>query len=193
MKHKAILLFGPPGSGKGTQGKALGILPGYRHVATGDLFRALDPQGALAQEVRSYSSRGALAPDDLAVRVWEDNVNHWIAKKQYITGEDVLILDGIPRNLRQAELLHEKIHVLKIVELVISDPEIIVARLKNRACTQGREDDADETIIRNRLQVYQDETAAALKYYPSNLIVQVNGNQSVMTVLSNIAASIAQD
>ncbi|MFH1761443.1 MAG: nucleoside monophosphate kinase [bacterium] len=189
-KHKAVLLFGPPGSGKGTQGKALGMLPGYRHIATGDLFRALDPESDLAKEAKSYSSRGALAPDDLAIRVWEDQVKKWEASGEYVFGREIMILDGIPRNHKQARLMDDNISVSRIIELVIPDDSIIITRLKGRARKEGREDDAREEVIRNRLDVYKKETAETLKFYNPSIIARINGNQSIMGVLADIAKTL---
>jgi adenylate kinase len=190
VKHKAVLLFGPPGSGKGTQGKALGILPGFRHIATGDLFRALDHESDLAKEVRSYSSRGALAPDDLAVRIWEDQIRKWQATGEYKTGEEIMVLDGIPRNYNQAKLMEDKISVGKIIELQIPDDDVIIQRLRSRALKEGREDDAKVEVVQNRLNVYKQETAETLKFYNDELIVKINGDQSIIAVLADIARAL---
>lgn len=189
--NKAVLLFGPPGSGKGTQGKALGVLPGYRHIATGDLFRAIDPKSDLAKEVKSYSSRGALAPDDLAIRVWENQTNKWIKEGSYSPGKDIIILDGIPRNYHQALLMKDKINVIKILELYLPNEEVLVQRLKNRAIKEGRDDDAKENVIKHRLKVYHSETESTLKFYDNSIVVRVNADQSVTAVLADIAKSLA--
>jgi len=172
--YRAILLFGAPGVGKGTQGQRIGRLPGYRHVSTGELFRSLDPDSPLGQEVRSYSERGVLVPDELTIRIFQDAVARLVASGQFIPAKGTLVLDGIPRNVNQAQSLDDQLRVARIIYLVSSDEQVMIDRMKHRAEVEGRKDDADEEVIRRRFDVYRHETKPVLDYYPSELIVEVD-------------------
>ncbi len=177
-KYKSILLVGPPGSGKGTHGKWLGNLLGFVHVASGDLFRALDKNSELGKIFVEYSSKGLLVPDDFTVRLWEDHMKRMVAAKKFNPATDTLVLDGIPRNVAQAKMMDPHLDVQKIIVIRVEHGlEEIVQRMKLRAEKEGRHDDANEATIRNRFVVYEKETKPVLDYYPAKLCVEVNGLQ----------------
>ena len=171
--YRAILLFGAPGVGKGTQGTILGRIPGIVHLATGDMFRSLDRSSILGKEVTRYSARGELVPDELTIRLWRQHVLTLIEKEEYRPKADVLALDGIPRNLAQATALDDAIEPLVVVHLKPDSIDAMVERMKKRAKREGRQDDGDETVIRRRFEVYERETAPVLTHYPRNLIQEV--------------------
>lgn len=177
-KLKAILFFGPPGSGKGTHGKAIGSYPGHLHVASGDLFRALDKQSELGKIFAEYSSKGLLVPDDFTVRLWKDHMDRLVAAGKFNPDTDTVILDGIPRNVAQARMMDPHIDVVKMIVLRVEhNLEEIVSRMKLRALKEGRQDDANEATIRNRFKVYETETKPILDHYPPQCRVDVNGLQ----------------
>ena len=171
---KTVLLFGPPGSGKGTQGVAIGTLPGFFHCSSGDVFRSLDPESELGKVFKQYSTRGELVPDDVTIDICTDFLNKQVDAGKFNPANDVLLLDGLPRNVAQAQALDGKIDVIKVVYLEASDTEALVQRLKKRALDSGRADDADENVIRNRMQVYTDETAPVLAHYPESVIAKID-------------------
>lgn len=178
QKFKTILMVGAPGSGKGTHGKWLGNLLGFVHVASGDLFRALDKNSELGKIFVEYSSKGLLVPDDFTVRLWEDHMKRMVAAKKFNPATETLVLDGIPRNVAQAKMLDPHIDVQKIVVIRVEHGlDEIVERMKQRAVKEGRHDDANEATIRNRFKVYETETKPVLDHYPSNLRIEVNGLQ----------------
>src|ERR1700722_7271429 len=111
MRYKTLLLFGAPGSGKGTQGSILGSIPGFRHVACGDVFRNLRVGSPLGRIFLDYSSRGALVPDDFTVQLWHEHIEGLISLNRFDPDSDILILDGIPRNVAQARLMDNLIEV----------------------------------------------------------------------------------
>ncbi len=131
--YRAILLFGAPGVGKGTQGQRIGKLTGYRHISTGDMFRSLDRDSPLGKEVRSYSERGVLVPDDLTIRLFEDTISRQTKSGQFDPTRDTLVLDGIPRNVTQAESLDDKVQVAHILYLMSSNLQVMIDRIKRRA------------------------------------------------------------
>jgi len=169
VKYRAILLFGAPGSGKGTQGKILGTIPGFYHCACGDVFRALDYGSELGQKFSEYSSRGELVPDDLTIELWSSQIDNMVQLRRYKPEIDLLCLDGIPRNVHQAELLEEHLDVHHIFHLSCPDRGKLVERLKRRALKDNRLDDANEEVIRHRLQSYAQETKPVLEYYAEKM------------------------
>lgn len=187
---KTILIFGQPGVGKGTQGKIIGSVPGFVHLATGDMFRGLDRDSALGQEFLKYSTQGLLVPDELTCRFWQQYVQGLIDTNQYKPDSDLLLLDGIPRSVEQARILDEHIDVLRVIHLVCQDSDALVARMTKRAEQQGRPDDADEEVIRRRIQVYHDETQPVLGHYDASKIVEINAVGLPGEILQNILNSI---
>ena len=185
-KYRVMLLFGPPGAGKGTQGKILGQIPGVRHMATGEMFRSLDPESELGQRVRGYSSRGELVPDDVTLELWQDYMAKLIERGGYTPEKDLLVLDGIPRSPAQAAMLDDLVEVLAVVHLHPPDLEAMVQRMKQRALKEGRQDDADENVIRRRFQVYADQTAQVLRHYSNGLVKDVAADGTPIEVLNRV-------
>ena len=182
-RYATVLLFGAPGVGKGTQGKILGQIPGFFHLACGDVFRSLDINSPEGKEIYKYSSQGMLVPDETTIKVWKRNLDALTVLSHYKPHEDLLILDGIPRNRRQAELVEEHIEVLQVVHLLCRDTEAMIHRIRRRAIRENRADDAQEDIIRHRFDVYKDETQPVLDYYPSRIIAEVDAIGSPAEVL----------
>ena len=185
-RYESILLFGAPGAGKGTQGKILAQVPGFYHLSCGDVFRTLDMGTELGKTFMEYSSKGLLVPDDVTVRMWQLNMHARTVLADYKPRADLLVLDGIPRNVQQAKLLEKHLHVLKIIHLVCPDKEAMITRLRRRALKENRIDDAKEDVIRRRWEVYERETFPVLEYYPAELIAEVNATGSPARVLQNI-------
>ena len=189
-RYRSILLFGAPGVGKGTQGRLLGEIPGFVHMASGDIFRALDKKSSLGRKFLDYSSKGLLVPDEVTIEVWEDYVRRQLDQKRYRPAVDLLVLDGIPRNVAQAEALKKHLEVLRIVHLEAPDVDGMVERLKSRAVKEGRHDDADERVIRRRFDVYQEETSPVLGYYEPDLIRKINATGTPAEVLLHVLEAI---
>jgi len=191
-RYPSILLFGGPGSGKGTQGSALGTLPGVFHCSSGDIFRALKADDPNKKKVDEYSEAGQLVPDELTIEIWANQMKSWVADGTYNPETDLLLLDGIPRNVSQSEVLEQHIDVLTLIYLDCADPEVLVERIKHRALASGRQDDADENVIRERLKTYEDQTAPILGFYDEALIYRVQATQSPLAVLCDIVAKLKQ-
>lgn len=190
QRFKSLLLFGPPGVGKGTQGALLSAMPGFVHLATGDIFRSLDRNSALGQEFLKYSTQGLLVPDELTMRLWREYVDSLIEHEHYDPTTEALILDGIPRSTHQAEAIKEHIDVLGIISLVCPDLDLIVERLKKRAIEQDRPDDADEAVIRQRFEVFAAQTQPVLQSFDAALIHEINAVQRPANVLQDILDAI---
>lgn len=185
-RFPAVLLFGMPGVGKGTQGQLLAKIPGLFHLSTGAIFRSLADDTDDGRLVADCLQRGQLVPDDLTIEIWMHWLNAHIESRDFQPDRQVLLLDGIPRNVHQCERLEEHIDVLQILYLNPPDDEPIVQRLRQRALIEGRSDDADESIIRSRFEVYRRDTAPILSYYPKNLIHEIDPMGSPAEVLKRI-------
>ena len=184
---RAILLFGYPGSGKGTQGKILSVLPGFHHVAMGDILRALTPAHPLYARVQSYLSNGNLVPDELAL----DLLKHHVEQLKP-DPEDFLIIDGVPRNARQVELLNKLVEVIGIFKLSVYDENLVVERMRKRARIQGRTDDAQDDVIARRLGVYRSETESCIRTYPGTILTRIHANQPIFDVHFDIIHALAK-
>jgi len=189
-RYPTVLLFGAPGVGKGTQGKLLGKVPGFVHMASGDIFRSLDRHSDLGRKFHEYSSKGLLVPDEVTVSVWQAHMRRCIDEKTYRPGMDVLVLDGIPRNVAQCRAMDANIEVLRVVHLVAPDVDALVGRLLRRAVKEGRLDDADEAVIRRRFEVYRRETAPVLSYYDRTLLSDVLAVAAPAEVLLHVLEAI---
>ena len=189
-RYRTVLLFGAPGVGKGTQGKMLGRIPGFHHFSTGDMFRTLDPHSDLGKTFLSYSTRGELVPDELTVELWKRNIEAQATLGMFHPYNELLVLDGIPRSVRQTELMDEHIDVLGIL-LLEGDCDALLRRLKGRAMEQGRPDDAKEEIVRRRLAVYSDETQPVLSHYPVELQHRIDAIGTPAVVLDRVIRAVA--
>lgn len=185
-RYQTILLFGAPGSGKGTQGKILGHVPGFYHLSCGEVFRTLNVHSELGKKFVEYSSRGELVPDNLTIRMWQENIRAQTILSIYKPDNDLLVLDGIPRNTHQADVMDAHINVLQIIHLTCSDKNKMFERLRRRAIKENRLDDAKEDVIRRRWEVYENETYPVLAHYPKEIVRTVEALGSPAEVLQHI-------
>lgn len=189
-RYKSVLLFGAPGVGKGTQGKILGQIPGFYHLSCGDVFRSLDINSPEGREIYKFSSRGELVPNEITIRVWKRALDAYTTLSYYKPHEDILILDGLPRNREQAELIEGHIDVARIVHLTCRDEQAMIHRMRRRAIRENRADDADEKVIAHRFEVYKRETTAVLDYYSDSIVDKVDAIGSPAEVLMQVLKCI---
>ncbi|MEI7534927.1 MAG: nucleoside monophosphate kinase [Verrucomicrobiae bacterium] len=186
MKYRSILLFGAPGAGKGTQGKVLGVIPNFLHCACGDVFRDLRPDSPLGKIFIKYSSRGQLVPDETTIDLWRQNIENMTKSGRFHPDQDTLVLDGIPRNVHQAKILKHTLKIVAVFYLKSDDEKKLIARIQRRAIKENRLDDANLSVIRERLKVYEKETVPVLKFYGRKLVHHINADQSPAKVLADI-------
>jgi adenylate kinase len=184
--YKSLLLFGAPGSGKGTQGKILGTIPGFYHCSCGDVFRAVDVRSEFGKDFLKYSSKGNLVPDEVTIGLWAHQIEATEHAGRFKPETDYLVLDGIPRSVAQAKMLEGKLDVRHVFHLDCADKAKVYERLKRRALKENRLDDINEEVIERRQKVYERETAPVLDYYGEKLITHVNSDQPPFQVLRDI-------
>ena len=185
-----IVLFGPPGSGKGTQAQNLIQKFNLKQISTGDLFRHnIKNETELAKLAKSYMDKGELVPDQVTIDMLTDEL-----KKP--TDAQGFIFDGFPRTAFQTEalegivkdVLNDQIDIC--LSLVVED-EILVKRLLERGKTSGRSDDADENIIRNRIKEYYTKTAEVAELYKKQgKYVEVNGVGEIAEIAEKLYAEV---
>jgi adenylate kinase len=188
-RYRTILLFGAPGSGKGTQGKIIGTIPGFYHSATGDIFRTLDLQSEMGRKFWEFAGRGELVPDEFTIKLWKQYIKGVEMVNQFHPETEFLVLDGIPRNITQARLLADTIDVAAIIYLR-ADKAKMVERLRRRALKENRFDDASDEVIKKRLEVFTRETRPVLDLYPKNLVHRIDATMSQIRVLGEIVKII---
>lgn len=177
-----LIFLGPPGAGKGTQGKIVADKKRIPHISTGDILRqAIIDQTLLGLKAKSYMDRGDLVPNELILDLISERLQAEDAQKGWI-------LDGFPRNVAQADFLSDLLKQLNqqcdaVVNLDVPD-EVLIKRLLGR----GRQDDNEETIAK-RLDVYREQTAPLIEYYQQhNLLKQVDGNRLLEEVTQDLEA-----
>jgi adenylate kinase len=186
MMYRTILLFGAPGAGKGTQGKILGTVPNFFHCACGDVFRSLKTDSKVGQIFLEYSSRGELVPDQPTIDLWRYFIDGSTKTGRFHPGQDTLVLDGIPRNVHQAEMLKDTLDVFAIFYLRSTQEEMLVERIQRRALKENRLDDANIDVIRNRLKTYERESRPVLEFYGKKVLHRINADQAPAKVLIDI-------
>ena len=184
-----IILFGPPGAGKGTQANFLKEKYNLVHISTGDVFRFnIKNETDLGKLAKSFIDKGKLVPDEITI----DMLSNEVDKNPDANG---FIFDGFPRTEAQAEALghlmdDKNSQIDAMVALEVAD-EVLVKRLLERGKTSGRADDADESIIRNRIKVYYNETAILKDYYEKkNKYYGVDGVGSIAEITERLSKVI---
>jgi adenylate kinase len=185
-RKPAFLILGAPGSGKGTQGKIMGKIPRFFHCACGDVFRSLDTRSGLGKQFVDFSSRGELVPDELTIELWKAQLDSLAETHFYKPDIDFLVLDGIPRNVRQAELLDRHVEVHQVFHLSCPNREELVRRMRKRALKENRLDDASDKVIDHRIATYEAETKPILEFYPSERVITIDATQPPVKVLADI-------
>jgi adenylate kinase len=177
-----LIFLGPPGAGKGTQGKIVADRHGIPHISTGDILReAISNQTPLGIKAKTYMDKGDLVPDDLILELISERLQAEDAK-------DGWVLDGFPRNVSQADFLSDLLEKLDqkcngVINLDVPD-QVLMKRLLGR----GRKDDNEETIA-NRLHVYREQTAPLIDYYQQHhLLKTVNGDRQLEEISQELEA-----
>jgi adenylate kinase len=184
-----LVLFGPPGCGKGTQSDKIVEEYGLVHLSTGNLLRQeMKDKTPLGVEARTFIDKGQLVPDEVVIGM----VDSFFEKNKDAKG---FLFDGFPRTLPQAKaldkLLELKKTVISQVLMLEVDEEELIKRLVNRGKTSGRSDDADENVQRKRQEVYRNETLPVAAYYSkAKKLTRIDGMGSIDEIFDRLSASI---
>jgi adenylate kinase len=186
-----IVLFGPPGSGKGTQAIKLRDAHSLIHISTGDIFRnEIKNQTPLGLEAKHYLDTGQLVPDEVTVKM----LGSFLEKNMDGKFKGI-IFDGFPRTVTQAEALdklleEKKMPVMKVLALEVDDEEL-TKRILLRGTSSGRTDDTDDAVIRKRLDVYNQQTAPLKQYYEKQgKFVSLKGVGSVEDIFLSLSNEV---
>lgn len=189
MNKMNIVLFGPPGAGKGTQSKFLMDRYGLEHLSTGDLLRAeIQAETPLGLQAQEIMSAGELVPDDVVVGMIRNRIKE-------SPGASGFIFDGFPRTLAQAEALDQMLQKLgssiKVMLSLEVEEEELVKRLLGRGATSGRPDDKSEEVVRHRIGEYQAKTAPLKDYYHGQgKLRKIDGMGSIAEITARLTGAI---
>ena len=186
-----LILFGPPGSGKGTQSEKLIVKYGLKHLSTGDLLRSeIAQQTSLGLEAKNFMDQGQLVPDAVVIGMIRSALE---------TNPDVkgFLFDGFPRTPAQAAALDELMElkgtsINTMLAMEVSEQELMI-RLLKRGETSGRSDDTNEEVVRARITEYHNKTAAVADYYKQfGKVVTVKGEGSIEAIFNSLCKEIDQ-
>ncbi|HWR33169.1 MAG TPA: adenylate kinase [Chitinophagaceae bacterium] len=184
-----LILFGPPGSGKGTQADKLVSRYGLVHLSTGNLLRdEISRKTTLGMEAKNFIDKGRLVPDEVVIGM----VSSYFDKHKDSKG---FLFDGFPRTVAQAIALDELLELKKtsiesVLALEVSEKEL-VQRLLNRGKTSGRSDDTDEAVIKKRFAVYNDETTPVAEHYKkAGKFKKIKGEGTVDAIFDSLCQAI---
>lgn len=190
IRSRALLLFGKPAAGKGTQGRILDAIPNFTHVEMGQVLRSLSETDTRpGRRLQPILERGELVPDGLVMAAFVQHVGTLVRRGQHDPVNGFLVLDGIPRTIGQADGLADVTKVSLLVHLKCDDDEVLQVRVGGRRRSGGRHDD-DDNAMRERLQGYARDTAPVLERYPASKTVEVNALQRPVFVHAQILDSI---
>ena len=156
------------------------------------MFRNLRADSPLGRVFIEYSGRGQLVPDEPTIELWRQFIESQTKTGRFHPDHDTLVLDGIPRNVKQSEILKDTLDVVAVFYLKSADEDKLVARIQRRAIKENRLDDANLSIIRDRLHVYEKDTKPVLKFYGRHLVHQINADQPPAKVLVDILRRIVK-
>jgi adenylate kinase len=184
-----LILFGPPGSGKGTQSEKLVEKYGLIHLSTGNLLRQeITDKTPLGMEAKSFMNKGQLVPDEVVIGMIDSALEHHREARGFL-------FDGFPRTVAQAEALDKllalkKTEIAMLISLEVSEEELI-RRLLHRGKTSGRHDDIDEEVIRKRFAVYKNETSPVAEHYrKAGKFQSVNGEGTLEEIFNSLCKAI---
>lgn len=183
----AIILIGAPGSGKGTQGAILNAVPGFWFVSMGEVLRAQNSEQQADASIRESMHAGQLVSTDSVFAAWERHLSE--LRQAGLRAENgMLVLDGLPRNITQAQQLQPYISTQRVIYLKCTDDNLLLRRIGGRAAQ--RADDANLEVSRHRLSVFREQTLPLLDWFPPDIISTVDAALQPLEVLQQIVEAL---
>ena len=190
-KYKTILIFGPPGAGKGTIASMIGATGNHYHLSSGEIFRGLAPESKHGKLFYELCQKGQMMPDELTVEIWRKYTEGLINTNKFFPSQQFLMLDGIPRTLAQAILMEQYIDVIHIIVFEVENENELVRRLARRATIEKRVDDASVESVKNRIREYRVLSTQVLEHFPEEIISRFNAELTPTEVLRDVLVGCA--
>lgn len=187
-KYPAVLLVGPPGSGKSTLGKKLAAVTEGFHLTAGEVLKAIPPGSPSSANIQKYVNSGLLVPDEVVFKVIGDYISGLISTFRYNPSRQILFLDGIPRNVNQVPFVEDLFSIVCVVVLDCQDKQILYNRLSSRLSTEKRPDDTTD-IIQQRIDIYQSTLHPILGKFTTQIFT-FDFSQSKFDLFKNVFTTI---
>ncbi len=192
-KYRTLVIFGPPGAGKGTQSALLTKLACLYHLSTGEMMRNMPTHTEELKTFREMVNAGKLIPNEAFMKIFEGYLENLVSNGAFSPKDSWLLLDGVPRSVEQAKGIESYTSVERVISLEMNDEEALFNRLKNRGISEGRADDLSIETLKTRMQKYRDITAPVLEYYSESKVLKINALQKPLEVFSDILNALGSE
>lgn len=187
----SILLFGPPGVGKDLLGNFISQAGSQVYLSLGDIFLRYPIESPIRQLFHKYAVTGALIPDEDVVRIWNYYVQGLISTGRYLPDQQDLLISGLPRTVRQAELLDSYLYVRHVIILEAQDEKNLLKRTQQSLYNKGRLHEVSLEVLQKRMSSYQKDIEAIIGHYPLHKISRINAEQKPLEVLRDVLSRLA--
>jgi adenylate kinase family enzyme len=187
-----LLLIGPPGSGKGTIGKALAMLPGFTHCSSGDIIRTATRRDGVDSRRSQLVANGGLISDEDLWELFDLYLDQYTNANDLGDRGQFLLIDGIPRCQSQVDELAQRVAICGVFCLDCGNPDILVRRLQQRFTLDARSDDANQRVIQQRLRLFHKQTQPLIDAYPKEIVFHIDASQRPESVLCAVLKSLSQ-
>ena len=190
-KFPAVILLGPPGSGKRLLGKYLGSSPNQYYLSSSMIFKSIDQDTPAGELYYSYAKKKKLVPNDVTLELWENYIQGLISTNSYRPNKQDLVLDGIPRTKEQAQMLDEYLNVRHVIVLESQLRDDLLKRVRRQVRKEGGLDEGVKKSFDNDYQEYSDNISGLVDVYPTHMVTYINADQRPLEVLRDVLIRLA--